>query len=131
MKALTSIWVLLLTFIFTAVFTATVLPAMAAQSPVIWTGGITLEEREAAPAGGTRLEFFVTGGNYLSAIQVVVTDSGGREIVNTTTAGPWLILDLAPGTYRVQATRRNGDVQGGNIEVGGDGGNFAFMFPDN
>jgi len=76
-----------------------VLPALAAQSPIIWTGGITLEEREAAPAGGTRLEFFVTGGHYLSSIQVVVTDDSGREIVNTTTTGPWLILDLAPGTY--------------------------------
>jgi len=108
-----------------------VLPALAAQSPIIWTGGITLEEREAAPAGGTRLEFFVTGGHYLSSIQVVVTDDSGREIVNTTTTGPWLILDLAPGTYQVQAVRRNGDTQGGMISVSGDGGNYAFMFPDN
>jgi len=108
-----------------------VLPALAAQSPIIWTGGITLEEREAAPAGGTRLEFFVTGGHYLSSIQVVVTDDSGREIVNMTTTGPWLILDLAPGTYQVQAVRRNGDTQGGMISVSGDGGNYAFMFPDN
>ena len=104
---------------------------LAAQSPIIWTGGITVEEREAAPAGGTRLEFFVTGGNYLSSIQIVVTDDSDREIVNTTTAGPWLILDLDPGTYQVQAARRNGDTQGGMISVSGDGGKYAFMFPDN
>ena len=105
------------------------LPVMAAQSPVIWTGGITLDERESAPDTGTRLEFFVTGGKYLSGISVNVRDNNGRELVNTVTEGPWLILDLAPGTYRIQATRSNGDVQGGNIEVSGDGGNFAFMFP--
>ena len=107
------------------------LSILAAQSPIIWTGGITVEEREAAPAGGTRLEFFVTGGHYLSSIQVVVTDDSDREIFNTTTAGPWLILDLDPGTYQVQAARRNGDTQGGTISVSGDGGKYAFMFPDN
>jgi hypothetical protein len=96
------------------------LSALAAQSPILWTGGITLEERDAASAGG----------HYLSSIQVVVTDDSGREIVNTTTAGPWLILDLAPGTYQVQAARRNSDTQGGTISVSGDGGNYAFMFPD-
>lgn len=107
------------------------LSALAAQSPILWTGGITLEERYAASAGGTWPELFVTGGHYLSSIKVVVTDDSGREIVNTTTAGPWLILDLAPGTYQVQAARRNGDTQGGTISVSGDGGKYAFMFPDN
>lgn len=107
------------------------LSALAAQSPILWTGGITLEERYAASAGGTWPELFVTGGHYLSSIKVVVTDDSGREIVNTTTAGPWLIFDLAPGTYQVQAARRNGDTQGGTISVSGDGGKYTFMFPDN
>lgn len=116
--------------ILTLILTLTALPALAAQSPVIWTGGITLEERDTAPTTGTRLEFFVTGGNYLSNITVTVTGSNGQQLVSTVTEGPWLILDLAPGSYRVQATRGNGDTQGGTINVTGDGGKFAFMFPD-
>lgn len=102
-----------------------------AQSAVVWTGGVTEEEREAAPNRGTTLEFFVTGGSFLSAVQVIVKErSSGREVVNTTTTGPWLILDLPAGDYSVRAQRENGQAQGGNITVAGDSGKFGFMFPE-
>lgn len=106
------------------------LPLQAASSNILFNGGITLDEREAAPDNGTKLEFFVTSGKFLSRITVSVRDNSGRELVSTVTEGPWLILDLAPGTYTVQATRGNGDAQGGMIEVTGDGEKFSFMFPD-
>lgn len=108
-----------------------VLPALAAQSPVLWSGGITQAERDSAPEDGTRLEFFVSGGHFLSAINVTITNDEGRQLVNTVTTGPWLLLDLEPGTYRVQAARGNGDTQGGSINVTGDNDRFGFMFPDN
>jgi hypothetical protein len=74
--------------------------------------------------------FLVSAGNYLSNIAVRITDSNDREIVNTTTAGPWLILDLPAGRYNVQATRSNGDEQGVQIEVvAGTDAEFGIMFP--
>lgn len=106
------------------------LPLQAASSRILFNGGITLDERESAPDTGTKLEFFVTTGSYLSDVSVNVKDADGRDVVDTVTDGPWLILDLAPGTYTVQATRGNGDAQGGTIAVTGDGGRFSFMFPD-
>jgi len=103
---------------------------LAAQSPVIFNGGITLDERESAPQTGTKLEFFVASGSFLAAISVTVSDDSGREVVSTVTRGPWLILNLEPGTYRVQAQRNNGDVQGGTINVTGGVEKFSFMFPE-
>ena len=107
------------------------LPLQAASSRILFNGGITADERDAAPDNGTKLEFFVVAGNYLSAVDVTVTDAAGNVVVSTRTAGPWLILDLSPGTYQVSATRQNGDTQGGAIEVAGAPAKYGFMFPDN
>lgn len=112
-------------------FVVAAMSVQAANSPVIWSGGITVDEREAAPTEGTKLEFFVSSGSYLSKITVSIKDSGGREVVNTVTDGPWLILNLQPGTYTVMASRQNGDTQGGEINVTGGQEMFSYMFPDN
>lgn len=102
----------------------------AAGNSVVWNGGITIDERESAPTDGTRLEFFVAAGNYLADIAVSITDESGREIVNTTTDGPWLILSLNPGRYQVIARRRNGDTQSLVIDVAEGNQRFGFAFPN-
>jgi|TARA_Y100000294_G_scaffold132456_1_gene124960 hypothetical protein len=77
------------------------------------------------------LVFFVTEGNFLSDIAVTVSDSEGMTLVETTTTGPWLILNLSAGTYTVRAARRNGDVQSMEIQVSDAVNNeFGFMFPE-
>ncbi len=104
---------------------------LLAQNPVIWTGGISEQERAEAPSTGTRLVFFVSAGNYLSNIAVRITDSNDREIVNTTTAGPWLILDLPAGRYNVQATRSNGDSRASRLKLSpGQTPSLESCFPD-
>lgn len=98
---------------------------------VLWSGGISEEEREAAPAEGTKLVFFVKSGNYLADIKVSVKDQSGREIVNTVSTGPWLVLDLPDGNYSVVAQRSNGDIQSIRISVDSGGASeFGFVFPD-
>lgn len=98
---------------------------------VLWSGGISEGEREAAPAEGTKLVFFVKSGNYLADIKVSVKDQSGREIVNTVSTGPWLILDLVDGSYSVVAQRSNGDIQSIRISVDSSGASeFGFVFPD-
>jgi type 1 fimbria pilin len=97
---------------------------------VLFSGGISLEERAAAPDAGTRLEFFTASGAYLSDVHVVVEDSSGAELVDTVTEGPWLILDLPNGTYNVQASFEQDNRQSGMIEVGDTAqGQYGYMFP--
>ncbi len=104
--------------------------AIVAQDAVVWHGGISEEERALAPDAGTRLVFFVSAGSFLSDIAVNITNSSGQEVVNVTTNGPWLYLNLPSGTYDVRAQRRNGDVQSLKVDIDENADQeFAFMFP--
>ena len=100
----------------------------AAQSSyIIYSGGVGLEEREQAPANGTRLVFIDDTGDYLSDIHVVIRDSNGNELINTMTSGPWLVLELPQGRYTLRAERGN-DAQGGYIEGGTGTREYVWMF---
>lgn len=98
------------------------------QNPVIFNGGISLEERANAPITGTKLVFFVRAGNFLSGVSVVVRNAAGVEVVNTVTTGPWLILDLPNGRYRVSASIASGESQGVEFDVDGAAQEFGLMF---
>lgn len=100
---------------------------LQAQSPVLWSGGIGEEERATAPAEGTKLVFFAEGGRFVANVKVQVSDAGGKLLVDTVVDGPWLILRLPAGRYRVQA-ETGGSRQGGIIEVGEGSREFAFKF---
>ena len=101
-----------------------------AQDRVIWSGGVGLEERQAAPVEGTKLVFFVKSGSFLSDVNVTVTDMAGDQLVKTTSRGPWLILDLPDGRYSVRAELKDGEAQGALINVDADHREFGFMFND-
>lgn len=109
----------------------TFLPVCAfAQQYVLFNGGVGSDERETAPDEGTKLVFFASTGSYLSDIQVAIMDMNGRELVNTRTRGPWLILDLPNGQYQVRASLDEATAQGGIINVGGGSPQeYAYMFP--
>jgi hypothetical protein len=106
--------------------------AQAAQNDyVVWSGGVGAEERDAAPANGTRLVFIDSSGDFLSNVVVTVREPGGREIVNTTSTGPWLVLNLPQGRYIVRAERSPGIAQGGYVEADGTAKEYVYMFPAN
>jgi hypothetical protein len=114
----------------TLILTALLVMATAAsaqEGAVVWTGGIGVEERDSAPKDGTKLVFFADGGKFLSNVQVVVKDAGGKEVVNAKSTGPWMVLKLEPGTYNVRATLGE-QAQGGRIEVTAGNQEFAYMF---
>jgi hypothetical protein len=96
---------------------------------VLYSGGISLEERAAAPDAGTKLEFFTAGGAYLSDVHVVVEDDEGTELVDTVTEGPWLILDLPEGSYNVRASFEGEGLQSGKIQVDGTAQKYGYMLP--
>lgn len=73
------------------------------------TGGIGLDEREVMQSWGgaydLKLSFAETSGTYLSDVKLsIIEDEKGREMIRTTSNGPWFYVQLPPGTYTVKAT---------------------------
>ena len=89
----------------------------AATETRIWSGGVGESERMEAPVGNLKLVFFVEGGAFLADLQVSIYDSQGNEQVNTRAEGPWMIVNLSPGHYRVMATRKDGQSQGARFSL--------------
>ena len=56
-------------------------------------------------------------GDYLSDVKVTVDDQHGKEILRTTTAGPWLYADLPQGKYDVKASFGNHSEEIKNLEI--------------
>lgn len=102
--------------------------AFTAQDYILFNGGVSQEERAAAPTTGVRLTFFISAGNYLSGVAVSVKNSAGDELVNTVTEGPWLILDLPAGEYAVRASLDSGEIQSQRINVTGQRQEIGFRF---
>ncbi|MDP2397137.1 MAG: carboxypeptidase regulatory-like domain-containing protein [Burkholderiales bacterium] len=91
-------------------------PAFAADSPIVRSGngipyvsGGVGEESMAqldAHAGkyNLKLVFALKSGNYLSGVEVNIMDGAGKKLLAVTTEGPWLLVNLPKGRYRVVAT---------------------------
>ena len=110
----------------TAFTAAALILASAALGParadtIYECSGIGLEEREAAETvpHTLRLEFAQADGHYLGGIDASLSDAGGKEILTVRCPGPWVLLDLPDGTYRVSASfggktvTRNVTIRGG------------------
>src|ERR1043166_8346851 len=72
------------------------------------SGGVGSDERdqmmEQANQYELMLSFAAPSGDYLSDVNVVITDRKGNEIVNTTSSGPLFYAELPLGRYDVKAT---------------------------
>jgi len=79
-----------------------------AQGYQFMSGGVGSGERdsiiEAAKSYNLGLSFAARSGQYLSDVKVLITDERGKEIVNTTAAGPLFYVELPGGRYNVTAT---------------------------
>ncbi|MBI3992176.1 MAG: hypothetical protein HY342_02795 [Candidatus Lambdaproteobacteria bacterium] len=82
--------------------------------------GVGQEERLPHPEFPLKLVFAVQSGAYLAAIDVTITDAGGKQVLQTKSLGPWLFVDLPAGTYKVQAKRANGEQVKGTVTVTGE-----------
>jgi hypothetical protein len=91
------------------------LPCLAAEWPEVKemrqgsiryvNGGFGLEERAAMPTGfPLEVVFATTKGHYLSDVQVDIYTGQGRKAFSLAADnGPWLMVDLEPGRYRLTA----------------------------
>ena len=100
----------------------TLVPLLAlGQMAKTMSSGVGKEGRKPQAGYSVRLEFAQLAGPYLANVKVVVSDAGGKAVVDTTSEGPWLFADLKPGQYRVVATAQDGAKQGAVFTVDGGG----------
>ncbi|MBU6261099.1 MAG: carboxypeptidase regulatory-like domain-containing protein [Burkholderiales bacterium] len=93
-------------------------PAAGTLPPVHKQGGVSYLSggigdgqaaaiKAASPHWPLTLLFAVRTGrsaDYLANVQVTVHDAQGRVVLETTADGPYLLAQLAPGAYQVDAT---------------------------
>ena len=51
-----------------------------------------------------KLVFALNSGSYVSDVGVVIADSAGKTLLNTTSDGPWFLTRLPAGNYQIVAT---------------------------
>ncbi len=75
------------------------------------SAGVGLEERQATyPPFPLKLVFAEESGAYVTGVSVTILDSDGKmvlEVPKDQVTGPWLFIDLPPGTYTVTGARDN------------------------
>ncbi len=72
-----------------------------------YNGGAGLDERSRMPQlFPLKLVFATDRGHYLSDVEVKITAAGGQEVFRVRADnGPWLVADLPPDTYTIEATQ--------------------------
>jgi hypothetical protein len=77
------------------------------QVPAL-AGGVGLGAREAlrsdAPPHNVKMVFTLDTGNYLADVDVKVTDSSGKTVIDGVSDGPWLYAQLPAGRYTANAS---------------------------
>jgi hypothetical protein len=51
-----------------------------------------------------KLVFALNSGAYVSDVKVVIADTAGKTVLDTTSQGPWLLTRLPAGSYQIVAT---------------------------
>lgn len=72
-------------------------------------GGVTVDELHDLADERQQYDLWVTtaakgSGAFLSDVQVKITDAKKNVVLETLMEGPWLLVDLAPGKYTIEAT---------------------------
>ncbi|MEA3277906.1 MAG: carboxypeptidase-like regulatory domain-containing protein [Pseudomonadota bacterium] len=99
-----------------SVSSAIELPVQDFQGIPFISGGVGLEEREELGSIGAgyslKLEFAQRGsGAYLADVQVMIEDTAGNRVFEASSTGPWLLVGLPAGAYRVRAQSSGATVE--------------------
>ena len=122
--------VLTLVFLFASSYTVSaqlaegIVKGETVQGYQFMSGGVGSGERDAmleqAKSYNLALSFAARSGQYLSDVRVLITDERGKEIVNTTAAGPLFYVELPGGRYNIIATYdgRSEEIKGLQVSSG-------------
>jgi hypothetical protein len=96
-----------------------------AQGYRFMSGGVGSAERDAimerAKSYNLTLTFAARSGQYLSDVQVLITDQRGKEVVNTTATGPLFFAELPGGRYNITASYDGRSEEIKNLQVSNSG----------
>jgi len=97
------------------------------------SGGVSVNARDnlrsQVPPHNIKMVFALNTGNYLSDVDVKVTDRSGKVVIQDVSNGPWLYAQLPPGSYTATATY-NGSAKTQRFTVGKAGARTAnFRWP--
>lgn len=71
------------------------------------SGGVGTESLDQLAAMSSqfnlKLVFALKSGEYLSGVQVAISDAKGQSMLDTLSEGPWLLAKLPAGNYRIVA----------------------------
>ena len=78
---------------------------LARADTIYECSGIGLDQREAAEnvPHTLRLEFAQADGHYLGGVDTSLSDQSDNEILSVRCPGPWVLLNLPGGIYRISA----------------------------
>lgn len=81
-------------------------PVQQYESVRYYSAGIGLDERRQLPQlYPLRVIFATDKGNLLCGAEVTISAKGATVFRGLAQNGPWLVVDLAPGTYDIQAVQ--------------------------
>lgn len=84
------------------------LTVRTSQGVAYVTGGVGKTEREKLEAMKSdfnlKLIFAAKGGPFLGDVIVEIRDESGNKVFDGRSDGPWFLLKLPPGSYRILAT---------------------------
>lgn len=101
----------------------TALPEAQTQNGITYlSGGIGLDESTAMKAAARDYTLMLTcsvqpTGKYLSNVKVNIADKSGSPVLETVTNGPMLLVQLAPGQYRISA-ESDGVIVNRTVDIG-------------
>ncbi|MBC9904336.1 MULTISPECIES: carboxypeptidase-like regulatory domain-containing protein [Achromobacter] len=100
------------------------MPPVQQQGSVQYvSGGIGLDESEAMKAAAKDYPLALTfaaqrdgQADYVANVSVTISDAHGKSVLQTTAEGPYMLVKLPAGNYKISATY-NGQAQNRNVAV--------------
>jgi len=92
------------------------LPGQANAAEDYLSTGLGKTKREIHPEYPLKLEFSLRTGPYVADVDVDIFQDG-RKVKSIHSPGPWLYVDLEPGSYAVTATLEDGRKQGAQFTI--------------
>lgn len=100
------------------------MPPVQQQGSVQYvSGGIGLDESEAMKAAAKDYPLALTfaaqrdgQADYVANVSVTISDAHGKSMLQTTAEGPYMLVKLPAGNYKISATY-NGQAQNRNVAV--------------
>jgi hypothetical protein len=97
------------------------------------SGGVGLDEIDAMkalkPNYNLHLLFAVNSGEYLSDIEVAIFDKKGNAYMQAVSLGPFMLVNLKPGSYYVKAQNDGQVMQKRVTVIGHKATSLSFIWP--